>query len=120
MTTKPLYTEFAAQLRHVGLSQSEFARLCGVTVKAVNNWCHGRRPVPPWAWALARAAQYKPLKELLAIPPFDWRIVLGVTSRKQAKHARDRLAKLYHPDRGGDLALMQRVNAAYDAMLREC
>jgi len=117
--TKPLCTEFDAQIRLSGLTQSQFARHCGVTVKAVNNWCRGRQPVPPWAWGLARAAIHMSLQDLLAVPPADWRTVLGIWSKDHAKRARARLAKIYHPDIGGDAALMARVNAAYDAAMKD-
>ena len=31
---------------HLG-GQAALAKLTGVTPQAVNQWCHGRRPVPP-------------------------------------------------------------------------
>lgn len=36
----------------------------------------------------------------------------------QVKDARKRLARLYHPDMGGDLDMMQKVNAACDAIIQ--
>lgn len=118
MTINPICTEFDAQLRRSGLSQSEFARRCGVTVKAVNNWCRGRQPVPSWAWLLARYAELLSLGELDDFPLFTWREVLGTWSKDHARRARGRLAKIYHPDVGGDAASMQRVNAAFDEAMK--
>ncbi len=114
-----MHTEFMAQLRRSRLTQSEFARCCGLTVKAVNNWCRGRRKVPLWAWAIARAAEHTRLSTLTAVPDFDWQETLGTWRIEQIARARGRLAKIYHPDLGGNTAAMQRINTAYAAARRE-
>lgn len=117
------HTEFAAQLRKAGLTQVQFARLCGVTPMAVNHWYKGRYSVPRWAWALANAASLVPLSKLSPAPTFPWFDVLGVTADStvaNATTARSKLAKRYHPDLGGDTAAMQRINAAFDTAKRLC
>ena len=53
-----------------------------------------------------------------ASKPVWWRVELGVgatAGQAEVKTAYRRLAKLYHPDRGGDAKLFTRVKEAYDA-----
>jgi DNA-binding XRE family transcriptional regulator len=118
-----LHTEFAALLRRSSTSQAAFARLCDVTTKAVNNWCRGRQPPPRWAWALAVALTTTPADRLVVPPRFAWHETLGLGeppfTKARAAKARGHMAKLYHPDRGGDNEAMQRINAAFDEARRK-
>ena len=52
-----LATEFAALLVRADVSQAAFARLTGVTLRQVNNWCRARATVPLWAGLLAALLQ---------------------------------------------------------------
>lgn len=61
-----------------------------------------------------------------ALPPqggaTDWPSVLSVeptATREQIELRYRELARLHHPDRGGDAAMMTKINAARDAALRE-
>jgi hypothetical protein len=54
---------------------------------------------------------------------FSWQDVLGIhdpiaATEGQIQEAFKRLAQLYHPDRGGDLAMFQKVTSARDNALR--
>lgn len=54
---------------------------------------------------------------------FSWQDVLGIrdpiaTTESQIQDAFRRLAQVYHPDRGGDLAMFQKVTNARDNALR--
>ncbi len=48
-------TAFAAALSDLGLSQTEFARLTGITNGTVSRWARGVLPVPLWAERLLDA-----------------------------------------------------------------
>ncbi len=116
---KPLHTEFDALLRRACVMQTEFAVMCGVTTKAVNNWCRGRQAVPRWAWVIAHVMDQV---DVYAQPTFRWDQTLGVCpplTLAKAMRARAVLAKQYHPDIGGDVQAMQRINAALDAAKKE-
>jgi DnaJ-domain-containing protein 1 len=109
--------EFRALLRHASLSQAAFANLCDISATAVSYWCHNRRPIPGWVGLLIVAAQQIDLARL-SVPCLPWHEVLGVP--EDCDHATLRrafwsLAKQHHPDTGGNEALMQRINDAYDA-----
>lgn len=61
-----------------------------------------------------------------ALPPqggsTDWPSVLSIprgATREEVELRYRELARLHHPDRGGDAAMMSRINAARDAALRE-
>lgn len=111
------HTEFAALLRRRNVTQIAFAKLAGVTAMAVNHWCRGRYAVPQWAVALANALDQTTAATLSKLPPLSWHEVLGVpfdAKLPAVSLACARLAKLYHPDAGGNTAAMQRINAAYD------
>ena len=117
MFVAPIHTEFVALLRRSYTSQVQFARLCDVTVEAVNNWCRGRRKPPKWAVVVALALCRLSSSALEDTGSYDWTETLGMTSSgslEQLARARSALAKVYHPDKGGDLIAMQRINAAYD------
>lgn len=54
---------------------------------------------------------------------FSWQDVLGIrdpiaATEAQIQEAFKRLAQLYHPDRGGDIAMFQKVTLARDNALR--
>lgn len=54
---------------------------------------------------------------------FSWQDVLGIrdavaATESQVQESFRRLAALYHPDRGGDIAMFQKVTAARDNALR--
>lgn len=54
---------------------------------------------------------------------FSWQDVLGIrdpiaATESQVQEAFKRLAQIYHPDRGGDLAMFQKVTTARDQALR--
>lgn len=54
----------------------------------------------------------------------DWQVVLGLQDlllpkEDDVRRAYQRLASLYHPDRGGDAAKMAELNAARDEALKE-
>ncbi len=70
----------------------------------------GVRGSRPWVWTSTVRA--------LSDDPFA---ILGVSADASAAEiaaARRRLARSLHPDRGGDLAVMQALNAAHDEALR--
>ncbi len=113
-----LHTEFAAQLRRVGVTQVAFASLCGVTAIAVNHWCRGRRQVPAWAWALVRALDHLTVEVVSSPPKLQWWETLGVSpvaTPDRISVARRRLAAKYHPDIGGCVEAMKRINLAAEA-----
>ena len=76
--------------------------------------------MPRWAAALALLLAEVTPEELdirLEEAVFAWHEVLGVAPNADvdtARRAVTRLALLYHPDTGGDLAQMARINAAYE------
>jgi hypothetical protein len=109
-----IHTEFAALLQRNGYWQTDFAKLCGVTNNAVNNWCRGRRGIPRWAWVIASTPMSSVLTDTLA---FTCQETLGVSYPRtpaSAAKARATLAKKYHPDAGGRHEQMVRINNAYD------
>jgi len=114
-----LGTEFAALLARADVSQAAFARLTGYTTRQVNNWCRANAAVPPWAAALALLLQHtspEAIQILLAELTFRWHETLGVPPNADPaiiRHAWARLARAYHPDRGGTQDQMARLNAAY-------
>ena len=115
------HTEFAAQLKRVGMAQAAFARLCDITTTAVSHWCHGRRRVPAWAWAIAIALETRDADELGRAPAMRWHETLGVPedcAERDARAAWTKLAKKNHVDAGGDDETMKRINNAYDAAKR--
>ena len=121
MSCNVIHTEFVATLTQANVTQSMFAKLCGVTNMGVNHWCRGRRAVPQWAWALALALKQVRASTLTMPPNLPWHAVLGVSPKATArdvKLARAKLAKKYHPDTGGSTDAMQRINAAYDEGLQ--
>jgi transcriptional regulator with XRE-family HTH domain len=115
-----LGTEFAALLARVDVSQATFARLTGLTPRQVNNWCRGRAVVPPWAAALAVLLQETSpdaIEMRLVELTFHWHETLGVPPNAEAAAVRSawaRLARAYHPDKGGTQEQMARINAAYE------
>lgn len=117
-----LYTEFRALLGRSCTSQIEFARMSGVTPRAVNEWATGRKNPPKWAVQLAIAIDHLTATgmscALHAAPSFAWWETLGiqkVATPQAVSAARSKLAKKYHPDIGGNTEAMQRVNSAADA-----
>lgn len=44
--------EFKKSLKQIGMSQKDFASLCGVTPQTVNRWCNGGIRIPKYAEAL--------------------------------------------------------------------
>ena len=116
-----LNTEFATLLAQADVSQAAFARLAGITARQVNNWARGRAAVPQWA-ALLVVALLEHSAEGLVIAldeaKFSWAEVLGVkpdAEPSEARRAMTRLALLYHPDKGGKVEHMVRINEAYEA-----
>lgn len=118
------HSEFTTLLARAGITQASFARLCGVTARGVNNWCAGRKPPPLWAVALAVALTHinaRTMRSAIQGLRFAWHETLGVApdaTMAEIKRARANLAKRHHPDMGGDVSTMQRVNAAHDTGLR--
>jgi hypothetical protein len=86
--------------------------------RQVNNWCRGRAAAPLWAIALAVVLQDtspEAIRILLEEIEFAWHEILGVPPNADAaalRRAMARLARIYHPDKGGQPDLMSRVNAA--------
>lgn len=116
-----LSTEFAALLARADVSQAAFARLAGVTPRQVNNWARGRALVPRWA-ALLVVALLEHSAEALVLAleeaSFSWAEVLSLKPNAEpmeARRAMTRLALLYHPDKGGKVEHMVRINEAYEA-----
>ena len=69
-----------------------------------------------WPWAYLSAA---PTREQAL---FRARKLLNVSARADHREVRDahrRMAALLHPDKGGDKAQMQELNAARDMLLNE-
>lgn len=48
-------TVFAAALRRVGLSHSQFAKIADVRIDTVNKWASGRNRTPDFVWSILRA-----------------------------------------------------------------
>ena len=115
-----LHTEFAALLARANVSQAAFARLSGYTPRQVNNWARGLAAAPSWAIALAAVLQRtspEAIQIMLEEITFAWHETLGVPPNADPaalRRAMARLALIYHPDKGGQLDLMRRVNAAYE------
>ena len=121
MSSLVAHTEFAALLRRRNVTQAAFAQMADVTSMAVNHWCRGRYQVPQYALALANALETVTAGALTRVPSLAWHEVLGIpptATVANARAARARLAKRYHPDLGGSIAVMQRINAAYELAKR--
>jgi transcriptional regulator with XRE-family HTH domain len=59
----------SSRLKQLGISQAEFADICGVTTKTVNNWVKGRTRVSPTALAF--------LGQIEASAGLRWRLCVG-------------------------------------------
>jgi DnaJ-domain-containing protein 1 len=116
----PLHTGFAALPARADVSQAALARIAGDTPRQVNNWCRGRAAAPLWAITLAAVLQEtspEAIQNLLEEIAFAWHESLGVPPNADAaalRRAMARLARIYHPDKGGQPDPMRRVNAAYE------
>jgi transcriptional regulator with XRE-family HTH domain len=58
-----------SRLKQLGISQAEFADICDVTAKTVNNWVKGRTRVNPTALAF--------LDQIEASADLRWRLCVG-------------------------------------------
>lgn len=66
--SEPVTQTAAVQARNaVGVSQSEFAKLLGVSVRTLQDWEQGRREPSGAAKTLLRIAQYTPEAVRLAV-----------------------------------------------------
>lgn len=117
------YLQFRALLQTNDLTQSGLARFLGVQRWTVNRWCRGVVPVPQYAVSAAVVLGYLNEglhSEFCAKSPvvhFEPWETLGLQKwhgLRDAKKARAKLIKRYHPDVGGDNRLMQEINNAVD------
>ncbi|MGE0799907.1 MAG: hypothetical protein AB7G13_11620 [Lautropia sp.] len=87
-------------------------------MQAIAKTIEALRGVARWGTGDMLAAAFTGFTALPA--PTDWRTVLGrPTSLDEARAAYRRLAAEHHPDRGGDAAMMAKVNSAWEAAQNE-
>jgi hypothetical protein len=120
--------ELAALLFMVDTTQTEFARFVGVTPRSVRRWTSANVDVPLWVARVAISLQSTPEECYSDFELAPWQ-TLGLASPnstvKEIKAARIRLSKMYFHDHAKDekdrifrLAAMQRINDAYDELVR--
>jgi transcriptional regulator with XRE-family HTH domain len=119
-----LPTEFTACLNKLQLKQSHFAAILGVEPKTVWRWKTGDRPIPSYAENILYILLELPpqfssryARQGFTQPVFTPSEILGVPATATAREARSSWLKLcdqVHPDKGGCVEEMQRLNGAYE------
>ena len=87
-----------------GMTQAEVDRLDDVKIVWEDEF--DRQP-PPRPGRIMRADEFTALYLLPSAPP------------EVVRAAHKALAQMHHPDKGGDLRVMQVVNAAFDTIVKE-